>query len=242
MVNTDSRVVLVTGGTRGIGAAMVSAFRLDGWRVAAWSRSSEPGPGRGADLYLRCDVSSAADVQEGVACVLASLGRLDAVVNNAGVAAENSLEVTASDELWNQILAVNLTGPYLVTKHCLPHLPDRSGRIINIASVLALKGAPEQSAYCAAKHGLLGFTRALAHYVARRGITANAICPGWVRTHMGLSRMRELGRPEEQLVAAIPIGRWVEADEVARLAVYLASDAAGAITGQALTIDGGTWP
>jgi NAD(P)-dependent dehydrogenase (short-subunit alcohol dehydrogenase family) len=155
------------------------------------------------------------------------------------VAGANSLAPDADDDAWHRIIAVNLTGAYLVCKQALPHLPDGSGRVINMGSVLALKGAPEQTAYTAAKHGLLGFTRALALHLAPRRITANVICPGWVRTDMGLARMSELGWSEPQLQSTVPIGRWVLPQEVARLALYLASDAAAAITGQALTVDGG---
>jgi NAD(P)-dependent dehydrogenase (short-subunit alcohol dehydrogenase family) len=167
------------------------------------------------------------------------LGRLDALICNAGLAGSNSLDPDASDELWHRILDVNLHGTYHFCKHAAPHLPDRTGRIINVASVLALKGVPDQTAYCAAKHGVLGFTRALALALAPRGITVNAICPGWTRTEMARERMRELGLTEEALKAGVPLGRMIEPAEVAELALYLASPRAGGITGQALTLDGG---
>jgi NAD(P)-dependent dehydrogenase (short-subunit alcohol dehydrogenase family) len=104
---------------------------------------------------------------------------------------------------------------------------------------LALRGVPDQTAYCAAKHGLLGFTRALALHAAPRRITVNAICPGWVRTEMALARMQELGWSEDRLQSSVPLQRWIQPEEVAALALYLASEAAAGITGQALTVDGG---
>ncbi len=208
--------------------------------MAACSRRAAAGASAGPEnLAFACDVSQRADVEAGVARVLDAFGRIDAVVNNAGIAGSNSLEPDAGDDAWHQIIAVNLTGAYLVTKQVLPHLPDGSGRVINIGSVLALRGAAEQTAYSAAKHGLLGFTRALALHLARRRITANMICPGWVRTDMGLARMAEFGWSEERLQSSIPIGRWILPEEVAGMAVYLASEAAAGVTGQALTIDGG---
>jgi NAD(P)-dependent dehydrogenase (short-subunit alcohol dehydrogenase family) len=118
-------------------------------------------------------------------------------------------------------------------------LPDGTGRIVNVGSVLSLQGVPDQIAYCAAKHGVLGLTRSLAHLVAPRRITVNCICPGWTRTEMAEGRMKELGWTREQLEASVPIGRFIEPEEVAELALYLLSDAASGITGQALTIDGG---
>jgi NAD(P)-dependent dehydrogenase (short-subunit alcohol dehydrogenase family) len=237
VASKQARVALVTGGSRGIGAALVQAFRAAGWTVATCSRSGAANSD--AQLSFACDVSVRTQVEDGVRRVVEQLGRLDAVINNAGIAATNSLEPGAPSADWERILSVNLHGPYYVTHAALPHLPSGSGRIINIGSVLALRGAPDQSAYTAAKHGLLGFTRALALHVAPRGITANIICPGWVKTEMGLARMAALGWSEAELTRSVPAGRWIEPAEVAQLALYLASDAAAGITGQALTIDGG---
>jgi NAD(P)-dependent dehydrogenase (short-subunit alcohol dehydrogenase family) len=238
-MSSGSSVVLITGASRGIGRAMIRAFQDAGWAAAACARDLEAVQHGRPDLAFACDVTDLARVRSGLTQVLTRFGRLDAVVNNAGLAGANSLDPDASDELWHRILAVNLTGAYYVAKHALPHLPDGTGRIVNVASVLALRGVPDQTAYCAAKHGLLGFTRALAHHAAPRRITVNAICPGWVRTEMALSRMHELGWSEAQLQRSVPLQRWIEPDEVAALAVYLASAAAAGITGQALTLDGG---
>lgn len=231
------RVVLVTGGSRGIGAALIERFRKGGFLTASFARTPVASPH--VTEAFTCDVSDSGQVKAAIAALLARFGRLDVVINNAGLAGENSLDPDDDDALWRRILAVNLDGTYLVSKHALPHLPDRSGRIINIASVLALKGVPDQTAYTAAKHGVVGFTRALAHHAAPRGITVNAICPGWTRTAMAEGRMRELGLDEAALARSVPLGRMIEPHEVADLAFTLAGEGASGITGQALVIDGG---
>ncbi|AKT38234.1 SDR family NAD(P)-dependent oxidoreductase [Chondromyces crocatus] len=233
----SERVVLVTGGSRGIGEALIERFHQGGFLVAAFART--PITSASAALTRTCDVSDAAQVKAGIGAVLERFGRLDVVVNNAGLAGVNSLDPDDDDSFWRRVIAVNLDGTYLVSKHALPHLPDRTGRIINIASVLALKGAPDQTAYTAAKHGVIGFTRALALHTAPRGITVNAICPGWTRTAMAEGRMRDLGLDEEALARSVPLGRFIEPREVADLAFTLAGDGAAGITGQAISIDGG---
>ena len=230
-------MALITGGSRGIGSALIARFREGGFQVAAFARSPVTSPH--VAWARECDVSDAAQVKAGIAEVVARFGRLDVVVNNAGQAGVNSLDPEDDDAFWNQVIAVNLNGTYLVSKHALPHLPDRTGRIINIASVLALKGAPDQTAYTAAKHGVIGFTRALALNVAPRGITVNAICPGWTRTAMAEGRMRDLGLDEEALARSVPLGRMLEPREVAEMAFTLAGEGMAGVTGQALVIDGG---
>jgi NAD(P)-dependent dehydrogenase (short-subunit alcohol dehydrogenase family) len=235
-----SRVAIITGASRGIGLALVRRFKAQGWRVAACSSSEQIHSMSEADFAAVCDVTDAAAVTRFVAEVVKRLGRIDVLINNAGLAGENSLAPDSSDDLWHQIIGVNLHGTYYFSKQVAPHLPnDGSGRIINIASVLALKGVPDQTAYCAAKHGVLGFTRALAHELAPRRITVNAICPGWTRTEMAKGRMKELGLSESGLEQSVPLGRFIEPVEVADLALYLASPQASGITGQSLTIDGG---
>jgi len=238
-MSSSQKVVLVTGGSRGMGLAMVQRFQKAGYKVATCATTLENARKSGADFAFACDVSKRDQVKAGIAAVVQALGGIDVLINNAGLAGTNLLDPSDDDAFWEQIIDVNLNGTYYMAKYALPHLPDQSGRIINIASVLALKGVPDQTAYCAAKHGVLGFTRALAHFTAPRGITVNVICPGWTRTDMAFQRFGELGMTEESLKSGVPLGRFIEPEEIAAAAVYLASDGASGITGQSLTIDGG---
>lgn len=240
MSDAAGRVAWITGGSRGIGLALVHAFADAGYRVATCATSEAGAAASGAELHFACDVSDAAQVRAGVSQIVARWGRIDVLINNAAIAGSNSLDPEADDELWHRIIDVNLHGTYRVSKAALPHITRPGGRILQIASTLGLRGVPDQSAYCAAKHGVIGFTRALALHRAAAGITVNAICPGWVRTDMAAMRAQELGTTVAALAADVPTGRMVEADEVAALALYLASPAAASITGQALTIDGGS--
>jgi NAD(P)-dependent dehydrogenase (short-subunit alcohol dehydrogenase family) len=234
------KVAFITGGSRGIGKSVAERFKKEGWLVAICGTVESRLDKTSADLRLSCDVSRADQVKSGVQKILNSFGRIDVVVNNAGIAQVNSLDPDASDELWHRIIDVNLNGTYLVCKSVIPHLPNGHGRIINIASVLALRGVSDLTAYCAAKHGVLGLTRSLAHSLAPRKITVNAICPGWVGTGMAESRAKEIGVPVESLKKNVPLGRLIEATEIADLVFFVASsEASSMMTGQALTIDGG---
>jgi|SRR5579885_2797477 3-oxoacyl-[acyl-carrier protein] reductase len=232
-------VLFVTGGSRGIGKAIIEKFQSHGWVVAACSTSAQGVQAGGSDLGLVCDVGNSVQVGQTIQSVIRTFGRLDAVINNAGVAGGYSLNPDDDSE-WHRVININLNGTYYVSKHALPYLPDYSGRIVNISSVLGLKGVPDAAAYCAAKHGVVGFTRALAHDAAKRHITVNAICPGWVRTDMALTRMQEIGISESNLQKSVPLGRFIEPQEVADLAYFLvASEAAAGLTGQAIALDGG---
>lgn len=232
------KTVLVTGGSRGIGRATVERFAAGGWRVATCARVLERLAQSRADFTFACDVADPAAVRDGIAAVVAAFGTIDAVVNNAGIAGSNPLDAGGDDALWHRIVDVNLHGTYYVTKHAFPHVPD-GGRIVNVGSVLSHVGVADQTAYTAAKHAVLGFTRAFARHAAARGVTVNAVCPGWVRTEMARSRWQALGIDEAQAAAESPLGRIVEPADVASLVYYLASDEAGAITGQAFDVDGG---
>ena len=234
----NAPVVFVTGASRGIGAAIVTRFFRGGFVVAAGARSRIDSPD--VALALECDVQDVVSVKRCIKEILERFGRLDVVVNNAGLAGTNSLEPEDDDSFWHEVMGVNLHGTYYVSKHALPHLPDGRGRIINISSVLGLKGVADQTAYTTAKHGVIGFTRALAHYAAPRRITVNAICPGWTRTAMAEGRMRDLGLDEAALARSVPLGRIIEPAEVAELAFQLAGESMGGITGQAIVIDGGS--
>ncbi len=230
-------VALITGASRGLGHAMVRAFKAEGYRVVACSRSSTPHPE--ADLWVTCDVTRPDSCRDAVAQTVAAFGSITTLVNNAGLAGNNPMDADASDELWHAIIATNLHGPYYLIKAALPHISDQTGSIVNIGSVLSLMGVPDQPAYCAAKHGLLGLTRAIGKLVAPRNITVNCICPGWIDTEMAGERLREIGISKAQATADVPLQRFLSATEVAANAVFLAGPNARGITGQAWTIDCG---
>jgi NAD(P)-dependent dehydrogenase (short-subunit alcohol dehydrogenase family) len=233
----NAPVVVITGASRGIGAAIVKKFHSEGWRVVGCSRTAESLPS--CDLTVTCDVSDSTQVREFARQVQEKYGRVRAVINNAGLAGETNMDPTSTDDSWSDVLHTNLSAVFYMAKQFAPLMEDRSGRLISIASVLGLKGVPDQPAYCAAKHGVIGLTRSLSHFLAPRKITVNAICPGWVRTDMALGRMKELHLSEQTLSAGVPLGRFIEPIEVAEFAFFLCSPGASMITGQALTIDGG---
>ena len=251
----SGKVAIVTGGGTGIGKAMAALLCKSGAKVAIVSRNLAHIDPAAAELTklglsalaLRMDVRNKADVQRAVADVATKWGAIHILVNNAGISGMSRID-DEDDGKWHDIIDTNLNGMYLITKEVLKRIPDHAGgRIINISSVLGKFGVPGYSAYCTTKHGTIGFTRALALEVVQRGITVNAICPGWVDTEMAAlgideSAARQGITPEQfkaQAVAAVPIQRFLDADEIAELVGYIASDAARGITGQALNICGG---
>jgi NAD(P)-dependent dehydrogenase (short-subunit alcohol dehydrogenase family) len=227
----SARIAVVTGGTRGIGATIADRLAGEGFRVIVAARRA---PANAMHECRLCDVTDAASVM----ALFSALPRVDALVNGAGLAGGNTLD--GDDALWHAIISANLHGTYYCCKAAVPLLPDGSGRIVNIASVLGLRGVPDQTAYCAAKHGVVGFTRALALALAPRGITVNAVCPGWVDTDMARQRFAELGITAEAAAAGVPTGRIVTPAEVADTVAWLLQPAAGSITGHALPIEGGS--
>jgi NAD(P)-dependent dehydrogenase (short-subunit alcohol dehydrogenase family) len=228
------KVAVVTGATRGIGLAIAQRLAAEGYRVVSTARHAPTAPD--AD-FMPCDVADTASVTELFDRIKARFGQVDALVNNAGTAGANSL--VGDDTLWHAIIGSNLHGTYHCSKAVLPMLPDGTGRIVNMASVLGLRGVPDQTAYCAAKHAVVGFTRALALALAPRGITVNAICPGWVDTAMAESRYRELGITEEQAAAMVPTHHIATPAEIADAVVWLLRPESRGITGHALPIEGG---
>ena len=223
------KLAVVTGGTRGIGAAVADRLAQDGYDVLVLARQPAASPHR----FAACDVADAAAVR----VLFAGLRQVDALVNCAGLAGSNRLD--GDDAVWHAIIGANLHGTYHCCKAVLPLLPPQTGRIVNIASVLGLRGVPDQTAYCAAKHGVVGFTRALALAVAPCGITVNALCPGWVDTEMAARRYAELGITAQQAAAGVPTGRVASPAEVADAVAWLLRPEARGITGHALPIDGG---
>lgn len=225
-----TRRVVVTGGTRGIGAAIAAHFAAAGDDVVAVGRAE-------------CDVTDEA----AVTALFARVGPVDVLVNNAGVASSAPLERTTLAD-WREQLDVNATGAFLCTRATLPGMVERNrGRIVTVASTAAVVGSRYTTAYTASKHAAVGLTRAVAAEVAGTGVTANAVCPAFVRTDMTSESVRRIvertGRSEAvaeaALAAATPLGRLLEPDEVAFAVAFLAASEAGAINGQTLILDGG---
>jgi NAD(P)-dependent dehydrogenase (short-subunit alcohol dehydrogenase family) len=249
----EGKVALVTGASRGIGEAISRRFAREGARVALaardekacrWIAEDIEGSG-GKAMTAKTDVTDARSIAETVSAVVSEWGRIDVLVNNAGVFGPTPL-TDRDDSRWDTILATNLTAVFRVTREALPHLPD-GARIINLSSVVGRFGVAGLGAYSATKHGVIGLTRSFALELAPRGITVNAMCPGWVETDMGRSGWRGVGErhggdeKEGRRLAAemAPLKRIIDPDEVAGLAAYLASDDARSITGQAIVLDGG---
>jgi len=244
----QNKLALITGGGRGIGRAIALAFAEAGARIVVAARTREQVEAVAQEIgdnaaAVVCDVANAASVAE----MFADL-KPDILVNNAGIA-ESAALVQTTDELWQRHLAINLSGTFYCTRAALPAMLERKwGRIINVASIAAKAGAPYIAAYAASKHGVLGLTRSVALEVATSGVTVNAICPGYVETEMvdrGVERITQrTGRSAEEAVDMLkrmsPQNRLVTAEEVAALALLLASDEGRGITGQGINIDGGT--
>lgn len=253
-----NRLALITGGGRGIGRAIALAYAAEGADVVVAARTVAQVESVAQEitnqfpvkaLAVACDVSDVSSVAEMFKQAQQSFGRSpDILVNNAGIA--ESAPITKTDDaLWQKHLAINLSGSFYCTRAALPAMVDRGwGRIINIASIAGKTGAPYIAAYSASKHGMLGLTRSTALEVAAKGITANAICPGYVDTEMttrGVENItKKTGRSADEAMAAIrkmsPQNRLVTAEEVAALALLLASEEGFAINGQAINVDGGS--
>jgi len=243
----SGKVALVTGSARGIGRSIAELFCAEGATVVvndvggdAGARETlavlEAAGGKGSVEMF--DVGDAAQVDAGVKNILAVHGRIDVLVNNAGIARDNLL-LRMSEEEFDAVLRVNLKGTYLLTKTVTRHMmKQRSGKVVNISSVVGMMGNAGQSNYAAAKAGIIGFTKATARELASRNITVNAIAPGFIRTAM------TAGLPEavqKAFLAQIPLGRFAEPREVAELALFLASDASSYVTGQVVGINGGMY-
>ena len=237
-----SRIALVTGGSRGIGAAISTALQAAGCTVAAtYAGNDEKAAAFTAETGIKTykwDVSDYDACAAGIAAVEADLGPVDILVNNAGITRDAPFHKMSRDQ-WTDVMRTNLDGVFNMTHPLWNGMRERKfGRIINISSINGQKGQFAQANYSAAKAGDIGFTKALAQEGARAGITVNAICPGYIATDMVMAVPEKV---RDGIIAQIPAGRLGEASEIARCVVFLASDDAGFITGSTMTANGGQY-
>ena len=229
-----ANVALVTGANRGIGLAIAERLLEEGYAVAAAYRSNPPD---NQDLFpVKCDVTSQAQIDQAFDEIERDLGTVEVLIANAGITKDNLLPRMSEDD-FTDVLNSNLTSGYRLTKRAIkPMMRQRKGRIIFISSVVGTTGQAGQANYAASKAGLVGLARSIAKEFASRNITANVIAPGPVKTDM-IDELTEQQR--ENILAAVPLGRFAEPEEVAAMAAFLASDQAGFITGAIIPVDGG---
>jgi NAD(P)-dependent dehydrogenase (short-subunit alcohol dehydrogenase family) len=250
MPRLSGKAALITGGGTGIGRACALLFAREGARVVVGARRKEPLDAvvreieiaGGKALAVICDVTDRVSAEAAIAETAKQFGRLDILVNNAGAVVVATVEQT-SDEDWSQVLAVNLTGTYFLSRAALPALRRAGGgSIVNIGSILGLISRKQRAAYSAAKSGVTGLTRAMALDHAHENIRVNCICPSIIETELGLRSIAKAPDPEgerKRRAAEIPLGRLGKPEDVAQMALYLASEESAWVTGAVLPLDGG---
>lgn len=247
-VSSPKKVALVTGSSRGLGRAMALKLAQDGFAVAvhygrneaeAQKVAQEIAQAGGAAKVFGADLTVPANATKLVEDVIAQMGRLDVLVNNAGIT-RDTLAIRMKDEDWDAVIQTNLSSAFTASRAAIKHMMRaRTGRIINIASVVGLTGNPGQANYVASKAGLIGLTKALAKEYGGRGITVNALAPGFIASDMTAELNDET---QKTYLANIPLGRFGQPEEVAAVVSFLASDAAAYVTGQTIGVDGGMNP
>ncbi|HDY75268.1 MAG TPA: 3-oxoacyl-[acyl-carrier-protein] reductase [Candidatus Marinimicrobia bacterium] len=240
MFDLTNQIAIVTGASRGIGKSIASALSNAGAHVVCVSRNINDVKSVANSLpnasAFSCDISSADEFTECVNSVISKHGKIDILVNNAGIT-RDGLIIRMKTEDWNTVLNINLTGAFNGIKAVTrTMMKQKSGRIINISSVVGLIGNAGQANYAASKAGLIGLTKATAKELASRGITVNCITPGYISTDM-TDNLNDAAK--EKLIKQIPLGRIGNPDDIAHMVLYLASEEAGYITGQTMTVDGG---
>jgi len=241
----QGQVALISGSSRGIGKAIAHHLAKKGANIAINYHSQEETANQvmrdiiyaGTEsIAIRADVSKEDDVRSLMQKILDQWGRLDILINNAGITQDRLIMRMTSEE-WDHVLSVNLKSAYLCTRFALPHMiRQRHGRIINISSVVGISGNAGQANYAASKAGLIGLTKAVAREVASRNITVNAVAPGYITTEM-VEKLSE--ETKAQILSNVPLGRFGKPEDVAATVDFLCSDSANYITGQVLTVDGG---
>jgi len=244
-IDLSGSVALVTGASRGIGAVIARRLAEAGVKVGVNYLSSPESAEEvvssiisagGEALLVEGDVAQEEPAKSTIQQVVSHWGRIDILVNNAGINRDRLLLRMNTDD-WDQVIQVDLRGAFLCTRFVMPHLiKQRSGRVVNISSVVGISGNPGQANYAAAKAGLIGFTKSVAREVASRNVTVNALAPGYIATGM-VEKLSEAAR--EKILSRIPMGRFGVAEDVSEAVVFLCSNGASYITGEVLTIDGG---
>lgn len=237
-----TRVAIVTGGTRGIGLSITKGLIAEGYKVAALYHGNEEAAQKcaaetGAKVY-KADVANFTACQDVVTKIEAEMGPVDILVNNAGITKDGMLHKMPEDS-WHAVIETNLTSCFNMCRAVITAMRDRKfGRIINISSINGQKGQLGQCNYSAAKAGMLGFTRALAQESAAKGVTVNAICPGYIATEMTAAMPQEV---LDSIIRQIPAARMGKPEEIADMVVFLASDRAAFVTGATMTVNGGQY-
>ncbi len=237
----DKKVALITGAARGIGAAMAERFIQEGAQVVISDVDTDAGTETAKRLgdssrFYQMDIADEEEVNSTVEKIIADLNKIDVLVNNAGIT-NDKLLLRMTSEDWERVIKINLTGTFLVTKAVMKHMiKQRYGRIINMASIIGLIGNFGQANYAASKAGVIAFTKSCAKELASRNITVNAIAPGFIETSMTQALSEDIKQNYKKL---IPMGRFGQPEDVALLALYLASDQSSYVTGQVICIDGG---
>jgi len=243
-LSLEGKVALVTGGARGIGREIVLCFAREGADIAICDVNLEEAEATAKEiqktgrqcLAFKTDVTDSKDVQAAIDKILDKLGKLDILINNAGIT-RDGLVLRMSEEDWDKVIAVNLKGCFVCTRLAAKvMLKQRFGKIVNLASIIGIMGNTGQANYAASKAGVIGLTKSVAKELASRGVCVNAIAPGFIKTEMTAKLSEDV---QKRMLSVIPLGRFGEPKDVADLALFLSSESSSYITGQVIQIDGG---